>query len=114
VLTGLQPSRRYYYTYGSNRTGFSAEASFRAAPPAGPDEEVHILALADMGQAQVDESNEETEMPPSLNTTALMLRDAAGGQYGLVAHLGDISYAEGHVSQWDRCAATWWLWALVA
>jgi acid phosphatase type 7 len=102
LLTGLQPSGQYYYIFGSERTGFSKEFSFRAAPPSGPDTVVDIIALADMGQAEPDGSDEQSEMRPSANTTRLMIEDAKKGGFSLVAHFGDISYARGHVSQWDR------------
>lgn len=71
--------------------GFSPEASFRAAPTVGPDSHVKFLAIADMGQAEVDGSNEESEMIPALNTTRLMIAEADDKQ--LLIHNGDISYA---------------------
>jgi hypothetical protein len=102
LLTGLEPSRRYYYIFGCPSSGFSSEFSFRAPPPVGADTEVHIIALADMGQAEPDGANEQSEMRPSANTTRLMIEDARREDYSLVVHFGDISYARGHVSQWDR------------
>ena len=71
--------------------GFSEEASFTAAPEAGPDSHVRFLAIADMGQAEIDGSNEESEMIPALNTTRLMIQEADDKQ--LFIHNGDISYA---------------------
>lgn len=71
--------------------GFSEEASFVAAPPVGPDAHVSFLAIADMGQAEIDGSNEQSEMLPALNTTMLMTAEAADKQ--LLIHNGDISYA---------------------
>ena len=71
--------------------GFSQEASFLAAPNVGPDSHVKFLAIADMGQAEVDGSNEESEMIPALNTTRLMIAEADDKQ--LLIHNGDISYA---------------------
>lgn len=44
-----------------------------------------------MGQAEIDGSNEESEMIPALNTTRLMIHDADDKQ--LFIHDGDISYA---------------------
>lgn len=103
LLTGLEPDQTYYYVFGSAATGWSAEYAMRAPPAVGPDTEAHIIALADMGQAELDGSDEQSEMRPSGNTTRLMQRDVASGAYSLIAHFGDISYARGHVSQWDRC-----------
>jgi hypothetical protein len=50
--------------------GFSPEASFQAAPPVGPSTRVKLLAVADLGQGELDGSMEQSEMLPSLNTTA--------------------------------------------
>lgn len=71
--------------------GFSEEASFTAAPEVGPHTHVKFLAIADMGQAEVDGSNEQSEMLPALNTTRLMIAEADDKQ--LFIHNGDISYA---------------------
>lgn len=51
-----------------------------------------------MGQAEVDGSNEESEMIPALNTTRLMIAEADDKQ--LLIHNGDISYARYVCSQW--------------
>lgn len=103
LLTGLTPAHRFYYRFGANDTGFSKEFSFLAAPTVSPDTHVRMIVLADMGQAELDGSNEQSQMVPSANTTARMLEEVSRGGYSLVAHFGDISYARGHVSQWDRC-----------
>ena len=71
--------------------GFSPEGSFVTAPPTGPGSSVKLLAIADMGQADIDGSNEAMQYWPSRNTTNLMQRDMDGRR--LVLHLGDISYA---------------------
>jgi hypothetical protein len=99
LVTGLKPSTRYYYAYGSQDFGFSEEASFVSPPPVGPDTTVKFLAMADMGQAEVDGSNEQEEMLASLNTTRLMTAEDDDKQ--LLIHNGDISYAKGYVSSWD-------------
>lgn len=49
-----------------------------------------LLAVGDVG----------TQWPEARNTTARMAEAAAEGGVGLVAHVGDISYATGHSSQW--------------
>ena len=103
LLTGLTAGHRHYYRFGANDTGFSKEFSFLAAPNVSPDTHVKMIVLADMGQAELDGSNEQSQMVPSANTTARMLEEVSRGGYSLVAHFGDISYARGHVSQWDRC-----------
>ncbi len=82
---------------GVQAHGFSQEASFQAAPTIGPESHVRFLAIADMGQAEIDGSNEESEMIPALNTTRLMTAEADDKQ--LLIHNGDISYA--------RCDPCW-------
>lgn len=93
--------------------GFSPIFSFAAAPEVAADTPVSILLIADMGQGEPDGSMEQSEMVPSLDTTRWMIRDAFSGErpeentpaaYQMIGHFGDISYARGHVSQWDRCA----------
>eukprot|EP00877_Chromochloris_zofingiensis_P010708 jgi/Chrzof1/5891/Cz16g19170.t1 len=99
-LTGLTPGQMYYYRFGDEAWGFSDVASFLAAPPVGPDTSVQLLAVADLGQGELDGSMEQSEMVPSLNTTRLL--NAEQGNYGLFIHNGDISYARGYVTQWDN------------
>lgn len=79
--------------------GFSPEASFTAAPPVGPDVTVKILAIADMGQGELDGSMEQAEMHMSLKTSAGLLREVDDSGYQLLMHNGDISYARGYVTQ---------------
>ncbi|KAK9830188.1 hypothetical protein WJX72_010191 [[Myrmecia] bisecta] len=99
TMTALKPAARYYYIYGDEDHGFSQEASFTSSPNVGPHTTVKFLAIADMGQAEADGSNELSEMLPSLNTTRGMLNETDYHQ--LVVHNGDISYARGYVAQWD-------------
>lgn len=100
VMTGLVPGVRYYYRFGDDSLmAWSDEYSFVMPPAADPGAEVRFFAFGDMGQAEVDGSMEQSQMLPSLNTTRLMLAEAADKT--LVMHIGDISYARGYVSQWD-------------
>eukprot|EP00193_Tetraselmis_chui_P020184 CAMPEP_0177794908 /NCGR_PEP_ID=MMETSP0491_2-20121128/25918_1 /TAXON_ID=63592 /ORGANISM="Tetraselmis chuii, Strain PLY429" /LENGTH=546 /DNA_ID=CAMNT_0019317639 /DNA_START=179 /DNA_END=1817 /DNA_ORIENTATION=- len=101
TLTDLQPDTRYFYQHGDQKLGLSPIRSFVTPPRVGPDSEVRLLHVADMGQAEMDGSNELSMMAPSLNTTALMAADMARAPYRLVIHNGDISYARGYVTQWD-------------
>ncbi|GBF94969.1 inactive purple acid phosphatase-like [Raphidocelis subcapitata] len=100
VLTGLEPGATYYYRFGDEALGFSPEFSFRAAPAPGPRSRVRFLAIADLGQAEVDGSLEENFYVQSLNTTRWLAKEAESHQ--LLLHNGDISYARGYVSQWDN------------
>ena len=101
-MTGLTPATRYYYIFGDADIGYSKEFSFLSAPLTGPDTSVKILCIADLGQAELDGSDEQSEMLPSLNTSSLMIQASHSEEYSLLVHHGDISYARGYVSQWDR------------
>jgi hypothetical protein len=86
-------------TSGWQEWGFSEEASFVAPPPVGPDTSVKVLVVADLGQAELDGSMEESSMVSSLNTTAGVLQAVKRDGYQLLMHNGDISYARGYVTQ---------------
>lgn len=52
-------------------------------------------------QAERDGSNEYSNYQPgSLNTTDQLIRDLQN--IDIVFHIGDISYANGYISQWDQ------------
>jgi len=101
TMTGLMPDTQYFYQYGDEDLGLSRVLSFVTPPVAGPHATVALLHVADMGQAEVDGSNELSMMGPSLNTTARLARELMRGDYRLVIHNGDISYARGYATQWD-------------
>lgn len=88
----------------------------RTPPPVSPTSRVSFFAIADMGQAETDGSNEMTEMPDSRTTVRRMMdamlgtggddattstRQTNPNNHSLVIHNGDISYALGFASEWD-------------
>ena len=79
--------------------GFAEESSFLTPPLPGPEASVKFLAIADLGQAEVDGCFEETEMMASVNTTTRLAAETEHHQ--LLIHNGDISYARGFQSIWD-------------
>lgn len=79
--------------------GFSEEDSFLTPPKSGLDTNVKFLAIADLGQAEVDNSFEQVEMTASVNTTKRLATETDYHQ--LLIHNGDISYARGFQSVWD-------------
>lgn len=83
--------------------GFSEENSFLVPPLPGPSAAVRFLAIADLGQAEVDGSFEQTEMMASVNTTTRMAAETDFHQ--LLIHNGDISYARGFQTIWDAYAS---------
>lgn len=48
VMSGLQPSRRYFYAYGDEQLGRSSEHSFMTGPAVGADSTIGVLVNADM------------------------------------------------------------------
>jgi hypothetical protein len=94
VMGGLQPGQRYYYRYGDlsadDEGAWSGEEAFVAPPAPGSDAAVTLLAVADLGQAEVDGSMEASEMLPSLATTARLAAEVEAGAQ-LLVHNGDIS-----------------------
>lgn len=57
--------------------------------------------FANMSQAERDGSNEyNSYQPGSLNTTDQLISDLYN--IDIVFHIGDITYANGYISQWDQ------------
>ena len=57
-----------------------------------------------MFQAERDGSNEYSDYQPgSLNTTDQLVKDLEN--IDIVFHIGDITYANGYISQWDQFTA---------
>ncbi|PSC73699.1 inactive purple acid phosphatase 27 [Micractinium conductrix] len=101
VMGGLQPLTAYYYQYGDKELGWSEVESFVSPPATGPGASVTLLAVADLGQAEEDGSMGASEMLASKATTACLAAEVAAGAQ-LLVHNGDISYARGFGSLWDR------------
>ncbi|GAB9466860.1 Calcineurin-like phosphoesterase [Globisporangium polare] len=94
VMTRLQPDEVYYYQYGNDQDGWSHTRSFRSKPKTGAQETANFIAYADMG---VDGA------PAAQSTAARVFVDVAGGGYdSFLLHFGDISYARGEGSVWDK------------
>ena len=70
-----------------------------APPEPGTGASVKFLAIADLGQAEVDNSFEQVEMTAAINTTKRLATELDYHQ--LLIHNGDISYARGFQSVWD-------------
>ncbi|KAF8399597.1 hypothetical protein HHK36_015466 [Tetracentron sinense] len=99
------PRRRYSYKLGHrlfNGTFVWSETyNFRASPYPGQDSLQRVVIFGDMGKAEADGSNEYNNYQPgSLNTTKQLIRDLRN--IDIVFHIGDLSYANGYLSQWDQ------------
>ncbi|XP_051134531.1 probable inactive purple acid phosphatase 27 [Andrographis paniculata] len=100
VMTGLAPSTKYSYKYGSDLVGWSDEITFKT-PPAGGSNEVKFLAYGDMGKAPLDSSAEHFIQPGSVSVIKAMDTEISSGEIDSIFHIGDISYATGFLAEWD-------------
>ncbi|KAL8143944.1 hypothetical protein V2J09_016976 [Rumex salicifolius] len=104
-LKDLWPNRLYMYRMGhllSNDTYvYSKYYKFRSSPYPGQDSLQRVVIFGDMGKAERDGSNEYSDYQPgSLNTTDQLIKDI--DNIDIVFHIGDLSYANGYLSQWDQ------------
>lgn len=107
-LKDLWPNRMYTYKMGhclhNGSTIWSKAYSFKASPYPGEDSLQRVIIFGDMGKAERDGSNEYNDYQPgSLNTTDQLIKDI--DNIDVVFHIGDISYANGYLSQWDQFTA---------
>ncbi|KAL6187787.1 hypothetical protein ACLB2K_039182 [Fragaria x ananassa] len=107
-LKELWPNRVYTYKLGhklSNGTYiWSQEYQFKASPYPGQNSLQHVVIFGDMGKDEADGSNEYNNFQRgALNTTKQLIQDLKN--IDIVFHIGDISYANGYLSQWDQFTA---------
>ncbi|WJX94501.1 putative inactive purple acid phosphatase 27 [Trifolium repens] len=107
-LKSLWPNLVYTYRLGhllSNGSYiWSKKYSFKSSPYPGQDSLQRVVIFGDMGKAERDGSNEYSNYQPgSLNTTDRLIEDLKN--IDIVFHIGDISYANGYISQWDQFTA---------
>ncbi|XBI82469.1 hypothetical protein VPH35_091151 [Triticum aestivum] len=104
-LKNLSPEKEYYYkiahTLHGGKVIWGKPKSFRAPPYPGQKSLQRVVIFGDMGKDERDGSNEyQNYQPASLNTTDALIRDLDNTD--IVFHVGDISYANGYLSQWDQ------------
>lgn len=90
----------FFYRVGSDAYGWSGVHSFRRPAAVDPHAPLSVVVTADMGEAYEDGSQYHWEEPNSLNTTVHMAR--MFGTADLLMHPGDLAYATGYESEWDR------------
>ncbi|XP_040946151.1 probable inactive purple acid phosphatase 27 isoform X1 [Gossypium hirsutum] len=96
---------RYTYKLGHKLVDgsyvWSKSYSFKSSPYPGQDSLQRVVIFGDMGKAERDGSNEYSNYQPgSLNTTDQLIKDLKN--IDIVFHIGDITYANGYISQWDQ------------
>lgn len=104
-LKNLWPGKEYYYKIGNmlhdGKVIWGKPKSFTAPPYPGQKSLQRVVIFGDMGKDERDGSNEYNNFQPaSLNTTDAVIRDLDNTD--IVFHIGDISYANGYLSQWDQ------------
>lgn len=104
-LKDLWPNIMYTYRMGHMLSDgsyiWSKIYSFKSSPYPGQDSLQKIIIFGDMGKAERDGSNEYSNYQPgSLNTTDQLIKDLKN--IDIVFHIGDLSYANGYISQWDQ------------
>ena len=95
--------RIYYQVSDSSLTapaGGWPVRSFLAPKPPNADTSLSILVTADMGETYEDGSQYHWEEPSAVNTTIQMRRMHPNAD--IVMHPGDLAYATGYESEWDR------------
>ncbi|KAM0834857.1 hypothetical protein ACQ4PT_063320 [Festuca glaucescens] len=104
-LKNLSADKEYYYKIGHmlrNGKVIWGKLNFLTAPPCpGQKSLQRVVIFGDMGKAERDGSNEyQNYQLASLNTTDALIRDLDNTD--IMFHIGDISYANGYLSQWDQ------------
>jgi len=108
IIEGLQPNTKYYYTVGDESSGSQSEVlSFYSPPRPEPTEDVDFVIFGDLGQVEIDGSNEASQMEGSILTTMALEADVRDGliptdKAAAIFHIGDISYARGYSNIWDQ------------
>ncbi|KAJ9190600.1 hypothetical protein P3X46_001785 [Hevea brasiliensis] len=100
IMTGLNPSSKFSYRYGSDSVGWSDQIQFQTPPAAGSNE-LRFLAFGDMGKAPRDASAEHYIQPGSISVVEAMTDEVKSGNIDSIFHIGDISYATGFLVEWD-------------
>ncbi|OIW18290.1 hypothetical protein TanjilG_31430 [Lupinus angustifolius] len=107
-LKNLWPNMEYTYRLGhlllDDTYIWSKQYSFKSSPYPGQDSLQRVIVFGDMGKGERDGSNEYSNYQPgSLNTTDQLIKDIEN--IDIVYHIGDTTYANGYISQWDQFTA---------
>ncbi|XP_031125743.1 probable inactive purple acid phosphatase 27 [Ipomoea triloba] len=107
-LKDLWPNMVYTYRVGhylqNGSYVWSKQYSFKSSPYQGQNSLQQIIVFGDMGKGERDGSNEYSNYQPgSLNTTDRLIEDL--NNIDVVFHIGDTTYANGYISQWDQFTA---------
>ncbi|BBN00519.1 acid phosphatase type 7 [Marchantia polymorpha subsp. ruderalis] len=104
-LKELWPKQKYFYQVGHKHEDgtyvWGRHSFFKAPPSPGENSLQRVIVFGDMGKAERDGSNEYANYQPGcLNTTDRLIEDLEN--FDLVFLIGDLSYSNGYLSQWDQ------------
>ncbi|KAF8694942.1 hypothetical protein HU200_038049 [Digitaria exilis] len=106
----LTYTRRHLYSYQighelpDGTVVWGKSSTFRASPFPGQDSLQRVVVFGDMGIGQRDGSNELAGFQPGAQvTTDRLIKDLPN--YDAVFHIGDLSYSNGFLAQWDQFTA---------
>ncbi|CAK9250925.1 unnamed protein product [Sphagnum jensenii] len=104
-LKHLWPRTRYRYMVGhklkSGEHVWGKKGFFTSAPSPGEESLQCVIIFGDMGKNERDGLNEYNQYQHGvLNTTDQLVKDVAN--YEVIFHVGDLSYANGYISEWDQ------------
>ncbi|XP_027100097.1 probable inactive purple acid phosphatase 1 isoform X1 [Coffea arabica] len=104
-LKELWPNVLYTYKLGHRLHNgsyiWSQNYQFRASPYPGQNSLQRVVIFGDMGKDEADGSNEYNNFQQgALDTTNQLIKDLKN--IDIVFHIGDITYANGYLSQWDQ------------
>ena len=104
AAAGRIAGQRLFYRVGSDAAGWSAVHNFWAPKPVDPHAAMSIVVTADMGETYEDGSQYHWEEPAAVNTTEFIARTIVAADRGadIILHPGDLAYATGYESEWDR------------
>uniref|UniRef100_A0A0D9XFE3 Purple acid phosphatase n=1 Tax=Leersia perrieri TaxID=77586 RepID=A0A0D9XFE3_9ORYZ len=108
ILKNLWPNRDYSYQIGHELPDGSIvwgkSSTFRGTPSPGQASLQRIVIFGDMGLGQTDGSNELAGFQPGAQSTVdRLITDLPN--YDAIFHIGDLSYANGYLAQWDQFTA---------
>mmetsp|Transcript_3319 Transcript_3319/g.4506 ORF Transcript_3319/g.4506 Transcript_3319/m.4506 type:complete len:618 (-) Transcript_3319:88-1941(-) len=100
VISSLPEATEVFYAVGSDGYGFTSTSSFVSATTTSSTTD--LLLTGDMGITYADESLYHWPTIRAFATATHLADFAETGQFDAALHVGDIAYATGYSTKWDR------------
>jgi len=105
VVTGLTPNTVYFYTYGSDVTGWSKESHFRVMPESSKMTSTKIGIVGDQGIGSKDSTSDRRngnsdQSSFDIEDVITMLNNHVDDMESFFL-IGDVSYAQGFAAEWE-------------